>query len=324
MSNNPMSHSLITDHLRGHLMVFGAGALWGTVGFFGRGLQAGGMEPVEMAFWRAFWAWALLGIGLLVASPRLFRVTRGELATMAVLGLVTVPVFQLIYFTSISMNPIGLAAVLLYTAPLYVTLLAVPLFGERLDLAKAAALLLAMAGCFLVVAPGGSLGSGITLKGAMFGLASGFTYACVSLLGKKFSLRTNPWTMTFYTVGIGMLSLLPLGPVDLARLASYSATTWAYGVGVGLIPTLLSYGLFFSGLRLIDASAASITATVEPVVAAGLGFVLFNETMSSGQLLGAFMVLSAVAWLNLGPRLPVKLTGWSARANKERCEGEEA
>lgn len=308
----------MSDNLRGHLMIFGAAALWGTLGVFGRSLQAGGMDPLEMTFWRAFWAFILLGGVLALTAPRLLRVPRRELLPLALYGVATVPIFELIYFTSISLNPIGLAAVLLYTAPVYVLVLAVPFLGESLDRFKAAALLLALTGCFLVVAPGGSLGAGITVKGVLFGLASGFAYALVSLLGKRFSLQTNHWTLTFYSMAFGTLAMLPLTYFNFGRVGVYSSETWAYGIGLGLIPTLLSYGLFFGGLRLIDASSASITATIEPVVAALLGYFLFGETMILGQYLGAALVLGAVLWLNLGP----KLTRREARATMEQYREE--
>lgn len=290
----------LTAGTRGHLMVFGAAALWGTTGVFGRALQAAGMDSVEMAFWRVFWAFAVSGAVLAVAAPHRFRVSRTDLLTMFFFSVITVPVFELAYFTSISLNPIGLAAVLLYTAPVFVAVLAIPVLGEVPSRSQAAALLLALTGCFLVVAPGGSPGTGLSAKGILSGLASGLSYAVISLLGKKFVLKVHPWTLTFYSMAFGTLVMLPMVFRRLEYSGKYSPETWAIGLGVGVIPTLLSYGLFFGGLRLIGATAASITATVEPVVAYGLGYVLFGEMMTRGQLLGALLVLGAVIRLNLG------------------------
>ncbi|MCL6581670.1 MAG: EamA family transporter, partial [Firmicutes bacterium] len=64
---------------------------------------------------------------------------------------------------------------------------------------------------------------------------------------------------------------------------------------LALVPTLLAYLLYTTGLGLMEAGRASIVATVEPVVAALLGVLLLGEIFDGWQWLGGGLVLTGVA-----------------------------
>ena len=84
---------------------------------------------------------------------------------------------------------------------------------------------------------------------------------------------------------------------ELAILAK-DRSAWLYVLGLGLGPTLGSYALFHAGLRRVPASNASIVATVEPVVAAIVGFVFLSQTLSLLQIAGAILIVAAAVSLS--------------------------
>jgi drug/metabolite transporter (DMT)-like permease len=65
------------------------------------------------------------------------------------------------------------------------------------------------------------------------------------------------------------------------------------------VSTVGGFGLYLAGLRSLSASTASITATLEPVMAAALAFVLLGELIAPAQMLGGLLVIGAVSLLSL-------------------------
>ena len=63
---------------------------------------------------------------------------------------------------------------------------------------------------------------------------------------------------------------------------------------MGIMPTAIAYILYLGGLRLLDATKASVFAIVEPLSAAILGFLFFQETLSYGSFVGFVLIISSI------------------------------
>lgn len=81
---------------------------------------------------------------------------------------------------------------------------------------------------------------------------------------------------------------------------SYPPAGWLLLLYLGVVPTALAYALFLLGMRHIAATAASIVTLLEPLVAAGLAWLLLGERLGPLGLLGATLLLGAVALLSTG------------------------
>jgi drug/metabolite transporter (DMT)-like permease len=88
------------------------------------------------------------------------------------------------------------AAILLYTSPVWIMLMSVMFFHEKLDRRKMIALALAFMGCILV---SGISGGGVTAIGFLVGLGSGIGYGLYSILGTIALRKYSPYTVTTYT-----------------------------------------------------------------------------------------------------------------------------
>jgi len=66
---------------------------------------------------------------------------------------------------------------------------------------------------------------------------------------------------------------------------------------VGLVPTAIAYVLYLTGLKLIDATKASVFAIVEPLTAAVFGYLLLQETLSYDSILGFILIISSIVLL---------------------------
>jgi DME family drug/metabolite transporter len=71
---------------------------------------------------------------------------------------------------------------------------------------------------------------------------------------------------------------------------------------LGCVPTALGYGLFQIGMRSLSATLASIVTMCEPLTAAILAWLLFHEELAPLGLLGAGLLLGAMAIIMLVPR----------------------
>ncbi|MBZ0118917.1 MAG: DMT family transporter [Sandaracinaceae bacterium] len=105
-----------------------AAVLWGALGVLGKAAQAEGVAPLEIAFWRALGGGALFALHAVVTRARWPR--GRDLGGTIAFGLVGVSVFYGSYQLAVRAGGASLAAVLLYTAPAFVAVLAWWRFGE--------------------------------------------------------------------------------------------------------------------------------------------------------------------------------------------------
>ncbi len=281
--------------LRGYALVAAAAVLWGTIGIAARSLFASGLTPLGAAAWRATGAFALLGAYCLLANRAALRITWRDLPLFAAYGAVSVAGFMTVYFTAIRLTTVATAAMLLYTAPAWVVVLARIFFGESMTTMKATAVGLAFIGCVLVIGALGPSASGLgamrlTGRGLLAGLGAGFTYAMYSIFGKTALRRHSPLTTVVYTLGFGALFLLIFSD-GLPRVPRAGLPALLYVVAG---PTAVAYVVYIAGLQWIEAGRASVVATLEPVVAALGGVFLLHEPFGLAQWIGAALVLAGV------------------------------
>jgi len=273
-----------------YFRILAAAAIWGSIGVAGRIAFGAGIDPLETAFFRAAIAFLALTTAVAISHRPLLRVQRSDLWLFAAFGVVSIAAFFFVYLYAISRTSVATAAILLYTAPVWVIVLSRLLFHEPLTRSKILAVVLAFAGCVLVVRGYDPRSLHLNLPGVLAGLASGFTYGMYSIFGKTALRRLSPMPTVVYTLGFGALFLLAAGgglpPLPRAGLGPL--------LYVIIFPTALAYLLYIGGLRWIEAGRASVVATLEPVVAALGGAFLLREPFGIVQWIGAALVLAGV------------------------------
>ena len=195
--------------------------------------------------------------------------------------------------------PLSTAAILLYTSPIWIMLMSVVFFREKLNRTKLIALALAFAGCVLV---SGISGEGLTLTGLLLGLGSGIGYGLYSILGTIALRKYSPYTVTTYTFLFAAAgSWLVCNPADM--ISKFAAAPDRTGLILfccltGLVTAVIPFLAYTLGLRTVEASKAGILATIEPLVATLIGFLVFSEPVTLLSGLGIILILAAVVLLN--------------------------
>jgi len=283
---------------QGYLLVIIAAALWATMGLFYKGLMAHyALSSLTIVFWRAAIAAGALFLFLRLRgiSPRL---AARDLPLFLGFGGVGIAAFYVLYIRAIALSGMGIAAVLMYTAPIWVTLFGAVFMREGLDQRKAGALGLALLGCVLISRLYDEAARTLNAAGILAGLGAGVTYGSYILFSKATARRGySPWVAQAWALALGGMGLLPwqsLGGL-LAPWRDLSLGFWL--LLLGLVPTLGGGVAFTAALRTVAASEASIVATLEPVLAALLGWAVWHEGLDGMQLLCAGLILAAVLLL---------------------------
>ncbi|MEW6420289.1 MAG: EamA family transporter [Deinococcota bacterium] len=272
------------------LLILLAAVLWGFLGILGKNAQAAGVGPLEVAFWRAVLGgglFALHTVGTQAPLPR-----GRDLLVAAAFGLVGVSVFYSAYQLAVRAGGASLASVLLYTAPAFVALLGWGLLRERLGVREGIAVAGTLTGIALI-SLGGGQGVNVTAAALLWGLLSGFTYSLYYLYGKAYFTRYPPTALYAVALPVGALGLLPF-----VNFSAKTPVAWGSLAGIAVLSTYFAYLAYSAGLKHLPATRASVIASLEPVVAAGLAALLFGERLSATALLGAMLVIGAALLLS--------------------------
>ena len=247
---------------------------------------------MTIAFFRAAFSALFLLLGLSILRPEWLRIEWRDLPLLISFGLFGVALFFFVYVSAIDRVGMAVGAVLLYTAPAWVTLISWRFLGETIAPRQWLALVLAFAGCALVAGIYDLHQVRVNGLGILFGLASGLTYGLYSVFNKAGVRKYPPWTVLLYGMLVGALVLLLAQDLsEIARaLQSPGAVAWL--VALALLPTLGSGLAFATGLRFVPVSAASVVANLEPVIATLLAYLILGEVMSGWQALGGVLVIA--------------------------------
>lgn len=284
---------------RSVLAVVAAASLWGLMGLFVRRCTAAGLGSLETTQLRITVGLLLVGLYLALFHREKLRIRWRDLWCFLGTGVVSLLLFSYCYFRTMSMVSLAVAGVLLYTAPVFVMLMSILLFRERMTLPKLLALVMAVAGCTLVSGVGS--GESMQLPGLLLGLGAGFFYALYSIFSRYAIQRGyDSWTITFYTFlfcAAGCALVCDWQVIGTA--VSSDRGLWPWVLAMGLTTGFGAYLLYTWGLQRIESSRASILASVEPVVAALVGVFVFGESISPAGVAGIALVLGAIVVLSL-------------------------
>jgi drug/metabolite transporter (DMT)-like permease len=197
------------------------------------------------------------------------------------------------YFAALERIDASLLSLLVYTFPGIVAVAAVALGRDRMSARRGVALALASGGLALVVA--GSGAGAVEPLGAALGLAAAVVYSAYIVVSDGVARRV-PARALATLVCTGAAVSLTAGSLLLGDLRPGALTTagWGWLACLAAISTVGAISLFLAGLRQVGPTAASILATVEPLVTVVLAFLVFSEGLEAVQVAGGVLLLAAV------------------------------
>ena len=131
------------------IFIFAAGILWGSMGIFVDILTGLGFTEMQSAAIRICSAAVIYVVFLVFKDASLLKIKLKDFPVFAGLGILSILAMTCFYFLAIRKTSYSVAAILLYTAPVIVSVLSAVLFKEKFGLSKLSALIVAFVGCVL-------------------------------------------------------------------------------------------------------------------------------------------------------------------------------
>jgi drug/metabolite transporter (DMT)-like permease len=203
------------------------------------------------------------------------------------------------YYLTISLADVATAIFLQYTAPALVVAYTAVVHRERLTAPQMACLIGALAGGYLLVV--GPRGLAVSPEAVASGIASALGFAGWILMGRSRGRTVGPWHMLFYGLLTGSVLWSLYVPPWRAYLTPLAPAEWSLLLFIVVFATVTPFALFLYGLRFLDSRSASLTATIEPVVAAAVAALLLGEALAGREAAGALLILASVVALQRAP-----------------------
>jgi drug/metabolite transporter (DMT)-like permease len=192
--------------------------------------------------------------------------------------------------------PASEAALIAYTMPVWASLLAWPILGERPNLLRVISLVMAFAGISAIMGGNGFAASMAKLPGILMALGGAFGFALGTVLAKKFPLRLPPLAAAAWQIGIGCLPIAIIGLlVENAHVAAITRLGWMLLVYSTVIQFCVAYVSWFAALARLPASVAAIGTMAVPVIGVVASALALHEPLGWGQIAALVFTLAGVA-----------------------------
>ena len=187
------------------------------------------------------------------------------------------------------------AVIVTYTLPIWASLLAWPVLGERPTLSSVLALVLGLAGVAMLVGVDASAATEAKLPGVAMGLAAAVLFGLGTVLAKRHPLAVPPVAGVFWQVVVGLVPIVLLALTEQPDWSAVTPLVAASGLYVAILPMTLSYVAWFRALRLLPASTAATGVLIAPIVGVCTSAVMLGDPLGPRQLVALVVTLSGVA-----------------------------
>jgi len=304
--SSPAAHSHeAAARFRGRLLVVAAALLWSTSGFFAKAPYFAGWPGPTLAFWRATFACVIL---VPLALWHLFGERRGEQHPLWSWALLPMTLLfagmNYTYLTAMANGSAANAIWLQCTAPVWVLLVGVFVFGERSTWRDWLLIVFVAAGVGVILF---YEAQGASLPAVFWGLAAGALYAGVVLSLRQLRALDSAW-MAVLNHSVTALVLLPLAMLWIAdpfapeqQTTESAARHFPHGIqwwllaAFGVLQMGLPYVLFARGLRSIAGHEATGIGLLEPILMPIWVLLAWHEAPRWWTLAGGGLILAGLA-----------------------------
>jgi inner membrane transporter RhtA len=242
----------------------------------------GRVGPAGAVFLRAGFAALIL---LAVAHRDVARLRRSELRDIALFG-VTLAAMNLGFYEAIQRLPLGVAVTLEFSGPLAVAIVG---SRQRRDLVWAG-----LAALGIVLLSGDFGGGTIDPLGAVLALTAGAFWALYILLSARIGGRSEGLGGLAVAMAISALLLAPVG-IGVGGGEIGSVAVLAVGLAVGILSSAFPYALEIEALRRLPNAVFGVMMSLEPAVAALVGFVALGQGLVWSEAVAIALVVAASA-----------------------------
>ena len=291
------SVSKSATEMHGYFLVATASILWGTMGILAKLSFEYGIHPETLIALRLAISFSTLSVILAIFSRDSLKIQKADLLLFLVFGVLAIAFQRVSYFYAVNLTTATVAAILFYTYPVFVALLAPLFLKEKITSGELLAIALAFLGVAFVVKVYDISSLNANLPGIISGLVSSLLFVLYFMMTKKFRNRYASWTLTLYGDGVGALALSPIIFLSIPQVKGFPMQLWLLILAIAWVPSLLAYLLYSYALKYVKASKGSILSVMEPLSAAIFSAPLLGENLEKLQIMGMALALMGIILL---------------------------
>lgn len=262
-----------------------------------------GISAISLAFWRDLFTSLTLLVIIFFSQRDLFKIKKNDLPWFALMGMISIGFFHVLWNTSVVVFGASIATVLQSNAPIFVAVLAWIFYKEELTSRKIIAVIFSVLGTIFCAGILGSNSGKIPPEAILIGVFSAIAYGTFPLFGRKLAGDYHPLTIMVYIFIFGTLTLLPF-QFRLPVPWPIEPKVLIYFISFVIISTIGGFGIFTTALRYVPASVASIIATSEIVFASIFAYIILHERLDIYQYIGVLFVVSGVVLVTFPKSAP--------------------
>lgn len=316
-----------SNEFKAEIVLIIAGLSFGNTPILSAILRDNNVSALEQVFIRAVIG-SLFGIIVIIFTFQFLNrdeihhaLTKNNQFFYAIQGLI-LTIMIMVYFISIALDtPVGEAALLVQIHPLLTLVLGALILKEKFTKEKIISLFIAFTGLFILIRPW-EFNSFLThIVGDVFAMLNGVFYSfylIVGRLSKDHRLKVSPltsigfvliWVLIIFLPILFIMTLLPLNPI----ISSFSLSVYnsvfvlEMGILLGLLGSVVPYGLIMIGSRYVESSRTAILVLGEPLGAIVLGLLILGQPITIYYIFGGGLLLFAIIYLTTAiPKPPSK------------------
>ncbi|HEY3875974.1 MAG TPA: EamA family transporter [Candidatus Kapabacteria bacterium] len=248
------------------------------------------VPPLELLLLRSVGASVVFAIFLFITQKRwniFHRIARGDLGRFFLLGMLNVPLNQLLYLNGIKYTSPANSALLYAMTPAIVFILTSIIHSERPSWKKAAGIAVAFCGAALVMFEEGvELRAEHTLGNILIFIAV-IAWSLFTMLGRPVVLKYGAVYVTATNMILGTIIYLPFGLLSssVSSIAAISSVSWTEVAYLALIASVANYVLWYLALAKLEATRVAIFQNLQPLITTVLALYL-GRTILTGQFVG--------------------------------------
>jgi drug/metabolite transporter (DMT)-like permease len=282
-------------------MIYGmltiATATWGSAFIAGK-VAVQSFEPATVAFLRFFGAAILLFPIMWLTEKTPKKPTLKDYGLFAILGLTGIALYNICFFIATKHAPVIKSSLFIACNPVLIVLLSGLFLKEKITKNHIVGMVIALAGAAFIIT------DGHLLSLLQFGfepidfvlLGAVVSWALYSVVGKVVLRKFSSVESTTYAVAFGTLFLLPFASAETSwlEITQADSSTWIAIGHMSIFVTVVSFIMYYYGIKEVGAAKASIFINVMPVSAVLMATFLLDETFTIAHGIGAAFVLTGV------------------------------
>jgi len=238
---------------------------------------------------------ALLLAALALLRSQSLAVTEGQWPRLVVAAILNVTGWMVLMGLALLWLPASECALIAYTMPVWASMLAWPVLGERPTLLRTISLVMAFAGLAVIMGGNGFSASVEKLPGILMALGGAIGFALGTVLAKKLPIKLPPITAAAWQIGIGCFPVAVVGLlIETTHLDKVSQTGWILLFYSTVVQFCVAYVSWFAALARLPASVAAIGTMAVPVIGVVASAIALHEPLGPGQIAALMLTLAAV------------------------------